>query len=192
MEMTSEAGSKAKFGGPIVWLGLFAVVVVLAIALLIPRRPAGDAWLQEAVFRAQGALSEYPPAEYLPDDGDAAWRWLGEQATTAPRCLLDPTGLGWSWAGISVIDSATGDRIVSLHRGAGGTRLVAQVYRGSLADWPPADEVRHEQGRSIQLHHAGELQLAVWQQATEVVVLTAELDRETLTRLAATVPLRSP
>lgn len=192
MKSSPETGPKAKIGGPIVWLGAIAVLAVLAIAVLIPRRPAGDVWLQEAVFRAQGALSEYPPAEYLPADGDDAWRWLEAQSTTAPDLMPDPTGLGWSWAGISVIEAGTGDRIVTLHRGVGGGRLVAQVYRGNLADWPPAEQHRQEQGRAIQLHHAGDLQLAVWQQATEVVVLTAELDRESLTRLAAIVPLRSP
>jgi anti-sigma factor RsiW len=70
------------------------------------------------------------------------------------------------------------------YRGPRGRDLVCQMYRGQLADLPPAVERREHNGILFQVYRAGALTLVFWQEGEVVCVLVSDAGSEDVIQLA--------
>ena len=65
-----------------------------------------------------------------------------------------------------------------------GARLVCQMYEGRLADLPPPERVRDENGFRFQIYTRGRVTVVFWQEGDLVCVLASELPAAEVVALA--------
>ncbi len=70
------------------------------------------------------------------------------------------------------------------YRTPSGARLVCQMYEGRLADLPPPDDVREQNGFRFQVYTRGTATMVFWQEGELVCVLASELPAAEVIALA--------
>jgi anti-sigma factor RsiW len=79
-----------------------------------------------------------------------------------------------------------GDRVSALwvYRGADGRLLLCQMYEGTVAELPPADETRKNNGITFLVHREGNTTVVFWQEGDVVCVLASDAAPEAVIQLA--------
>jgi hypothetical protein len=86
--------------------------------------------------------------------------------------------MGYRLAGGSVVGPAGRVRALFAYQGAGGDRMLCQMYEGTTGALADPAEVRTYDGIEFLVYRRGDLTLVFWQDGAVVCVLVADADPE--------------
>jgi len=164
------------------WTGAAAAAVVLAFVLFGPRDVDLDLPAQ-AARDLEAVGSRTLPLDAQVSDAAALERYFAESAGPRVR-VIDLAMMGIVLEG-GVRHTLDGHQsALYSYRTPSGARLVCQMYEGRLADLPPSDEVREQNGFRFQIYTRGAVTLVFWQEGELVCVLASELPADDVIALA--------
>jgi anti-sigma factor RsiW len=135
-----------------------------------------------AAFRAYD--SGLTPLEFESPDPKAVEAYFTRNGITFPTRVFDLGMMQYHLAGGRVhrLDGRTS--ALFAYRGPGGTKLVCQMFQGTLAELPRTDDVREHNGITFRVYRMENLTLVFWQEGDEVCVLASDAAAEDVVQLA--------
>lgn len=166
--------------------GLVAAMAVAALLLLYVQigapRPASD--LPTLVARDLAAIGS-PALPFAVQARDAATLESYFAASAGPRIrVIDLAMMEIALEGARRHTLAGRPSGLYSYQTPTGARLVCQMYEGRLADLPPPESVRDENGFHFQVYTRGSVTVVFWQEGDLVCVLASELPAAEVVGLA--------
>ena len=184
---TEERGDGREARGsrpPLRWAAAGALVVAAALVLFLVSRPT-SASLPELVARDFVAqASGRVPLEVTSRDPRVIEAFFARSGIGFPTRVFDLGMMRYDLIGGRV--HSLGGRVSALwvYRGADGQLLVCQMYQGTVAALPPADETRKNNGITFLVHREGNITVVFWQEGDVVCVLASNAAPEAVIQLA--------
>lgn len=166
--------------------GLVAALAAAALVLLYVQvgvpRPASD--LPTIAARDLAAVGS-PALPFAVQARDAATLERYFAASTGPRVrVIDLAMMEIALEGATRHTLAGRPSGLYSYQTPSGARLVCQMYEGRLADLPPPESVRTENGFRFQIYTRGNVTVVFWQEGDLVCVLASELPAAEVVALA--------
>lgn len=166
--------------------GLVAAVAAAALVLLYVQigapRPASD--LPTLVARDLATVGS-PALPFAVQARDAATLERYFASSSGPRIrVIDLAVMEIALEGATRHSLAGRPSGLYSYQTPSGARLVCQMYEGRLADLPPPESVRDENGFHFQIYTRGNVTVVFWQEGDLVCVLASELPAAEVVALA--------
>jgi anti-sigma factor RsiW len=167
------------------WAAVLAAVLVLGVLGLVRWRGGARADLPSSVaadFRAH--VSDALPLALHTADVERMERFFAENGVPFPTRVFDLGMMGQDLVGGRV--HAVGGRRSALfvYRGRDGSRILCQMYLGTLAELPPPDAGIEREGIAFRVYERGGITLVFWPEGDVVCVLVGEGPRDAIIQLA--------
>jgi len=111
------------------------------------------------------------------DDAAELEQYFRQEQVPFPTPVFEFGAMYFSLTGGRVIEDG-GPRALFAYQGAGGDRMICEMYAGVTGDLPPAAEVREYNGVQLYVYRLGGLTLVFWQDGEVVCVLVMDGDPE--------------
>lgn len=168
-----------------------ALVVAAALVLFLVSRPT-PASLPELVARDFVAYaSGRVPLEVTSRDPRVIEAFFARNGIGFATRVFDLGMMRYDLTGGRV--HRLGDRVSALfaYRGADGRLLVCEMYEGTVAELPQADETRENNGITFRVHREGNTTVVFWQEGDVVCVLASDGTPEAIIQLAYAKAIRT-
>lgn len=160
-------------------LGMAAAVV----SFIIVERRAAD--LPAAVARSYSA---YTSTALRPDtatgDGPALQAYFARHGISFTTRVFDLDMMGYRLVGGGIHSLGDGPSALVMYQDRSGRSLLCQMYEGTLAQLPTAEEKRAHNGIDFSVYRSGSLTLVFWQEGAVVCVVASDAPGEEVMQLA--------
>jgi len=166
-----------------------AAAVVLTI-LWSERRPAPSAPVQVAGDFRRFVAGELPLPSRTTEPA-ALERTLAAASLGFEARVFDFGMMAYQLVGGGVHRVGTAPSALFAYTGPDALRLLCQMYPGRIADLPPPDERRSNDGIEFLVYRQGEVTVVFWQEGEIICALAADGDAEAAVKLAFAKAVRT-
>jgi len=169
-----------------------AATIALAVAAGLWLRPASRADLASRAAASLAAVERGAiRLEHATTDATALERWFDAAELGFKVHVYDLAKMQLPLAGGSRVRFAGGPAALFFYRAADGSRIVCEMYRGSLADLPEDGATyRRDDGLLFRVYERDGATLVFWQEGEVVCFLAGRLGAEAVTSLAFAKAMR--
>lgn len=168
-----------------VWIAAASVLAAAALVVLLLRGGAATPDLPAAAAADFTALRDGTLRLTFESDAPLALeRFFAERGIDFPTRVFDLGMMGYRLTGGQDHRIAGRRSALYAYAGSDGSRVVCQMYEGSLDELPPAADTREHDGIVFRVYRTGGITLVFWQEGDVVCVLASDGEAEALVLLA--------